>query len=212
MDNEFTRSIKEYLDKNLDIAKMMTEQVPKIAEMAKVIDTARNNGNLIFVMGNGGSASTASHLAQDLNKAATRAGRKRFRSIALNDNIPILLAIANDDAYENVFVEQLKNFMSEGDVVIGLSGSGNSKNVLNAIEYANEHGGITIGWTGFGGGRLAKTAKYSIVVPDSSIRADPPVPDGGLDDRMQTSENFHLVLTHALIVTFRRSDDASHTA
>ena len=205
-DNEFTRSIKEYMDKNLDIANMMSKQVPEIAEMAKIIDTARNNGKQIFAMGNGGSASTASHLVQDLNKAANREGRKRFKAIALNDNIPIMLAIANDDSYENVFVEQLKNFLQSGDVVIGISGSGNSKNVLNAIEYANKNGGITIGWSGYGGGKLSKMVKLSIVVPDSSVRANPPVPDGGLDDRMQTSENFHLVLTHALIVTFRRSD------
>ncbi len=205
-DNEFTRSIKEYMDKNLDIANMMSKRVSEIAEMAKIIDTARNNGKQIFAMGNGGSASTASHLVQDLNKAANREGRKRFKAIALNDNIPIMLAIANDDSYENVFVEQLKNFLQSGDVVIGISGSGNSKNVLNAIEYANKNGGVTIGWSGYGGGKLSKMVKLSIVVPDSSVKANPPVPDGGLDDRMQTSENFHLVLTHALIVTFRRSD------
>lgn len=206
VDNEFTSSIKEYFDKNIQIANMLAEQVPKIAEMAKIIDDARNKGKLIFVMGNGGSASTASHLAQDLNKAASRKDKMRFRSIALNDNIPIVLAIANDDSYENIFVEQIKNFLAEGDIVIGLSGSGNSKNVLNAIEYANQNGGITIGWTGMGGGKLAKAAKFSIVVPDSIVKASPPVPDGGLDDRMQTSENFHVVLMHALIVAFRRCE------
>lgn len=202
----FSRSIKEYFDKNLDVANMLLAQTDKIIEMAKMIDDARNKGRNIFVMGNGGSASTASHLAQDLNKAAWKPGTKRFRAIALNDNIPIMLAIANDDSYENVFVEQLKNFINEGDVVIGISGSGNSKNVLNAIEYANQHKGITIGWTGMGGGKLAKMAKLSIVVPDSSIRADPASLDGGLDDRMQLSENFHVLLMHALIVAFRRPE------
>ena len=94
----------------------------------------------------------------------------------------------------------------KGDVLIGLSGSGNSKNVLNAVTYANDHGGITIGWTGMGGGKLSKIAKLNITVPDTDIKASPPVPNGGLDDRMQLAENFHVVLMHALIVAFRRSE------
>ena len=90
----------------------------------------------IFVMGNGGSASTASHLACDINKGVCSGLEKRFKVICLNDNIPTMLAYANDLSYEDVFLEQLKNFFMPGDLVIGISGSGNSKNVLRAIEYA----------------------------------------------------------------------------
>jgi D-sedoheptulose 7-phosphate isomerase len=201
----FTASITEYLDKNRDVLEMVSKEVPKIVEMAEIIDTARQQGKMIFLMGNGGSGSTASHLAQDLNKAAWKPGTEKCKAICLNDNIPIVLAIANDDAYENIFVEQLKNFLSKDDVVLGISGSGNSKNILNAIDYANKNGGKTIGWSAMGGGKLSEMASLCIVVPDSTVKANPPVPDGGLDDRMQLAENFHVILMHALIVAFRRA-------
>jgi D-sedoheptulose 7-phosphate isomerase len=113
----------------------------------------RENRN-IFVMGNGGSGSIASHWAGDINKGCCFRLDKKFKMICLHDNISTMMAYANDLSYEQAFVEPLKNFFRPKDMVIGISGSGNSKNVLNAIEYANSHHGITIGLCGYGGGKL----------------------------------------------------------
>ncbi len=146
----------------------------------------RNQAN-IFVMGNGGSAATASHLAVDLNKGCGFNCDKRFRVICLNDSIPSLLAYANDLAYEAVFVEQLKNFFHPGDVVMGLSASGNSPNVLAAIEWARQRGGITIGLTGYDGGKLAGIAQTAFIAPSTD---------------MQRIEDFHLIVMHMLMQAF----------
>ena len=107
--------------------------------------------------------------------------QKRFKSICLNDNVSTMLAYANDLKYEDIFVEQLKNFLSEGDLVIGISGSGNSKNVINAIEYANSVGADTLCMTGYKGGILKQIAKYSLHIP--------------IDD-MQIAEDLHLMMFH----------------
>ena len=147
---------------------------------------ALEKGKQIFTMGNGGSGSTASHLVCDLNKGVSFKQKEKFRAICLNDNLPIILAYANDVSYSDVFCEQLKNFMNEEDLVIGFSGSGNSENVLKAVEYANENGGITIGFSGFKGGKLSKIVRFSIVAP---------VYD------MQKSEDIHLVLCHLIMQT-----------
>lgn len=138
----------------------------------------------IFVMGNGGSASTASHFACDINKGVSLDLAKRFKMICLNDNIPIMLAYANDNSYEDIFVEQLKNFLKPGDAVMGISGSGNSKNVIKAIQYANEKDATTITFTGFDGGKLAKIARVSMVIPVND---------------MQKVEDIHLILTHIIM-------------
>lgn len=132
-------------------------------------------------MGNGGSASTASHFACNFNKELSFNKTNRFKMICLNDNIPTLLAYANDISYDVIFVEQLKNFLKKNDVVIGISGSGNSKNVINAIDFANSVGSITVGLTGFNGGNLKKLAKYSV--------------NTNLND-MQITEDIHLSLCH----------------
>ena len=135
-------------------------------------------------MGNGGSASTASHFACDINKGVVNGLEKRFRVVCLSDNIPTILAYANDQAYDAIFVEQLANFLTKNDLVIGISGSGNSTNVINAIQYANENSAITIGLTGFNGGELAKVAHQSIIVPS---------------DDMQKIEDMHLIMVHMVM-------------
>jgi D-sedoheptulose 7-phosphate isomerase len=132
-------------------------------------------------MGNGGSASTASHWVADLNKGCCLDYRKKFKAISLCDSISTMLAYANDLSYEEIFVEQLKNFLVPGDVVIGISGSGNSKNVLKAIDYANEHGGITVGLCGFSGGQLYRLVKFPILAR--------------VDD-LQKVEDIHMVVVH----------------
>jgi len=153
----------------------------KFGELIKHLEHAYKGDQQVFVMGNGGSGSTASHFACDVNKGVSYGLEKRFRVICLNDNLPTMLAYANDVSYEDVFVEQLKNFLRAGDLVIGLSGSGNSTNILKAIAYANSRGAHTVGLTGFNGGRLASMVHTSIVVP--------------VDD-MQKAEDAHLVLLH----------------
>lgn len=140
----------------------------------------------IFTMGNGGSGVTASHLACDLNKGVVHPSGKRFRAICLNDNLPTLMAYANDVCYSEVFREPLKNFLRPGDLVIVFSGSGNSENVLNAVDYARSRDAVTVGFSGFDGGRLAHRVDYSVVVP--------------VED-MQKSEDGHLILAHIIMQT-----------
>ncbi len=135
-----------------------------IAHIAGILDRARQEGRKIFVFGNGGSAATASHVALDLNKTTVRSGAPRLRAIALTDSAPLITAWANDTDYRNVFVEQLRNFVEAGDVVIAISGSGRSPNVLEATRAAGEAGAVTIGLTGFEGGDLHQLVDVGLVV------------------------------------------------
>lgn len=142
----------------------------------------------IFVMGNGGSGATASHFTCDINKGCCMDLAKKFKMICLNDNLPTLLALANDVSYDAVFVEQLKNFFVPADLVIGISGSGNSPNVLQAIEYARAHEGKTIGLSGFSGGKLAALADIAWIAP--------------VDD-MQKIEDMHMIVVHMIMQAVR---------
>lgn len=170
--NEYLEKVKKTID-NLDRDEIET--------FMNLLTKAKDEDRTIFIMGNGGSASTASHFCCDFNKGVSYGQEKRFKFICLNDNIPTMMAYSNDISYEEIFVEPLKNFFKEGDLVIGISGSGNSKNVLKAIEYANSNGGVTIGITGYNGGKLKQKAKYSV--------------NTNIDD-MQVSEDIHMVLDH----------------
>ena len=156
----------------------------KIERITVLLEEAKNKKNRIFIMGNGGSGSTASHFAEDLSKGTVVGDSLRFKAISLTDSIPTILAWANDTSYDDIFVEQLKNLMEPGDVVIGISGSGNSKNVIKAIEYANQKGGITIGFSGYDGGKLIKCAQINIHVPSFS---------------MQRVEDIHMLVAHLLM-------------
>jgi D-sedoheptulose 7-phosphate isomerase len=173
---------RQYLDDLTDQLRTFdTDQFHRILE--QMLGAYERDSN-IFIMGNGGSGSTASHFACDINKGCSIDLEKRFRVICLNDNIPTLLALANDIAYEAVFEEQMKNFFRPGDLVIGISGSGNSENVLRAIRYANENGGTTIGIGGFSGGKLAQLAHIPFVA--------------AVDD-MQKVEDIHMIVVHMLM-------------
>ena len=174
--NKYFANLKNTIDKL---------KLDEIIDFIDVLTTAKNNGNNIFIMGNGGSASTASHFCCDFNKGASYQKQgKRFKFICLNDNFATMMAYANDVSYHDIFVEQLKNFLNPNDVVIGISGSGNSKNVLKAIEYANENNGITVGLTGYSGGKLKLISKYSV--------------NTNFND-MQISEDIHIILCHMII-------------
>ncbi len=149
--------------------------------LIEVLLRAYHDEQHIFVMGNGGSASTASHWVADLNKGCCLDHKKKFKMMSLSDSISSMLAYANDLSYEEIFVEQLKNFFIPGDVVIGISGSGNSKNVLNAIDYANDNGGITVGLCGFSGGQLHRLVQVPILVRVADL---------------QKVEDIHMVVVH----------------
>ncbi len=190
-------AIDAYLNRLCDtIDRLDREQIDDVVTLFR---DAADAGQTVFTMGNGGSGSTASHIVCDLNKGASYdAGRdKRFKLVCLNDNVATTLAYGNDVGYESIFVEPLKNFMSAGDLVIGISGSGNSPNVLRAVEWANDHGGVTVGLTGYGGGKLGQIAQHHLNVP--------------IDD-MQIAEDLHLVFGHILLRVFCDEASASPSA
>jgi D-sedoheptulose 7-phosphate isomerase len=178
--------IREYLADYCEGLKTALDGVSRerFEELVHLCESAFHEGRQVFLMGNGGSGSTASHFACDLNKGVSLGLEKRFRVICLNDNVPTLMAYANDVSYEDVFVEPLKNFLRPGDLVIGISGSGNSPNVLKAIAYASSHGAHTVGLCGFKGGKLAGMVRTLLVVPVND---------------MQKAEDVHFVLFHVIM-------------
>ena len=167
------------------------DQLPtdSIAEVIDLLHQARLDGKQVFVMGNGGSASTASHLACDLAKNTRKNGWAHFRVLALTDNMALFSAYANDEGYENVFAQQLANFVQPGDVVIGISTSGNSPNVVRAIEFANQAGATTVGFTAFDGGELRELVDWEIHVPTHNI---------------EQAEDVHLVVEHMIASILRQ--------
>ncbi len=184
----FTADYKTHLVETID--RIDLEKVDKAIELFK---DARANHRRIFVCGNGGSASTASHFACDMVKGASFGRDSRFRIMAFTDQLPTLTAYANDVSYDCVFVEQLKNFAEPGDLFMGISGSGNSPNVLRAIEYANTMGCRTIALTGRNGGKLGPLAELNIQVP---------VP------HMGRIEDAHMIVCHMICYYFMDTEAA----
>ena len=179
--------VKKYL---VDLKELINViNINEITEFIKEIENVYKNEKTIFIMGNGGSAATASHFACDINKGVSLKLQKKFKVLCLNDNIPIMLAYANDISYDSIFIEQLKNYISKGDLVIGISGSGNSKNVLNAIEYAKEIGAKTFGIIGYDGGKLKNLAQKSLIVRSFD---------------MQKIEDCHMILAHLTMQYFSK--------
>src|SRR5436305_11112700 len=144
------------------LAAIAAIDVEKVGRAIEILAQARDQGRRIFTCGNGGSASAASHFATDMVKGASFGREKRFRIMALTDSLPTITAYSNDIGYECVFAEQLKNFAQPGDVVMAISGSGNSPNVLRAMEYGRSIGCRTIALTGRDGGKLAPLAEINI--------------------------------------------------
>jgi D-sedoheptulose 7-phosphate isomerase len=157
--------------------------IEKLERVAEVIWAARRDGRRVFFMGNGGSASTASHMAVDFAKGTARPDQPRLRAISLTDNIGLITAWANDANYESIFKEQLANLLECADVVVGISASGNSPNILRAMEFARERQAITVGLIGFGGGKLKHLVDIDITVSSRNY--------GQVED-------FHLALDHIL--------------
>ncbi len=162
----------------------------EIKALADAMYGCYERGRFIFLIGNGGSGSNASHFCEDIGKGTLRRedfdndGKKRFRILSLTDNTPYILAWGNDEGFERVFVEQLKNLASPGDLLIAISGSGNSPNILRAVEWANRHDVKTFGCTGFTGGKLRTLAQHNFHVP--------------LDD-MGIVESIHLAAFHWVV-------------
>lgn len=177
------KSVISQIDNYINNLKTTLDNLDKseIENFVTLLKEAQSNKQNIIVIGNGGSATTASHLACDINKPIDSDYSNRFKIICLNDNPSTILAYGNDISFEDVFVEQLKNFLNKNDLVIAISGSGNSKNLVKAIEYANENGGITLSLTGYDGGILKKISKHSV--------------NTNIND-MQISQDIHLSLVH----------------
>lgn len=165
------------MDESIHCIELLKEQSGNIVTISNILQNAKNNGNKILLFGNGGSGSTSSHLVCDFTKS------KKLKAFALTDNIPLITAWSNDENYNVVFAEQLREFADKDDVVIGISGSGKSENVIKAINLAKEKGCITIGFAGFDGGVLKDIVDECIVVR--------------IND-MQHSEDMHLLLGHLI--------------
>ncbi len=163
----------------------------KVNEAIEWFKEARRQNRHIFVCGNGGSASTASHFACDIVKGASYNRQNRFRIMALTDSLPTMTAYSNDVSYECVFAEQLKNFAEPGDLVMAISGSGNSPNVLRAVEYANSLGCRTLALTGRDGGKLRGIAEKTINVPEP---------------HMGRIEDVHMIVCHMIAYYFMDAD------
>lgn len=187
--------IEDYLNDVKSIASRISRE--DINQIINLLYEAWRKGKQIFIAGNGGSSSTATHFASDLVKFTSVEGKQRFRALALTDNIPWITALTNDLGWGEVYVEQLKNLMSEGDVLVAISvhgGSGSDKagpwsqNLLKAAKYVKDHKGKVAGLVGFGGGFLKRFADVCVVVP---VNSTPHV------------EGFHVVLTHMICARLR---------
>lgn len=189
MDQKERKEIRKKIIKGYfhDSVKCLEETVEKYEEMiekiADVLLDAYHNHKQTIIMGNGGSAATASHMACDLSKAWLDGKLMRNKCFSLTDNISLMTAWMNDAGYDEMFVGQLENIMEKGDVVIGISSSGNSPNIVNAMQYAKKNGANTIGFTGFDGGKMREIVDYCIVVPTDSYKR---------------LEDIHLMLAHVM--------------
>ena len=177
--------VENYIAQNLALLKSL--DAGAIARIIAEFGKARDTYKRIYAIGNGGSASTASHFVNDMGKGASIGRETRFKTIPLTDNVEWMTALSNDLCYEDVYVEQLKNFAESGDVLLAISGSGNSENVLRAVRYANEVGCVTIGFTGFEGGKLRELVQHCVVIPS---------------DHMGRIEDMHLILQHMICYYF----------
>lgn len=179
---DFKNDIKKYISCEIEtLQKLDINAVNEVLNL--LIDTAKKHKR-IYIFGNGGSSATASHFQNDFGKGISEYVDDKFRFQCLNDNVATLMAVANDIGFEEVFRFQLNGVIEPGDVVIAISGSGNSKNVINAVEYAKKCGNKVIGFTGYNGGKLKELSDISLHVPINS---------------MQVTEDVHMVFDHLMM-------------
>ena len=196
---------EKYIETYLSDMKKVIEaiSIDDIDRVVELLFSAWERGNQVFICGNGGSASTATHFSCDLSKTTIVEGKRRFKVHCLNDNIPLITAIINDEGFDNLFIEQLKNLFQKGDILICISVHGGvgrdkaalwSQNLVKAMRYAKEMKGYTIGLAGFDGGVMKEIADACIVVP---INSTPQV------------ESFHLALEHLISSCLRQKIEES---
>ncbi len=184
-----TLGAKAYLERVCqEIQRLDLTQVENLSDL---IESAYLEGRFVFIIGNGGSGANASHLCEDLAKCTLRdfEHQRRLKVLSLTDNTPWIMAVANDISYDGIFLEQLKNLSSPGDLLIAISGSGNSPNILKAVDWSNAHGLTTVGITGYSGGKLKAMAQHNLHV--------------GIDD-MGIVESLHLAAFHWVIDDLHR--------
>src|SRR5437763_4670166 len=157
--------------------------MPHLEAVLRLLEDAYHQGHRVFIMGNGGSAATASHFALDMAKNTISPGAPRVKAISLTDHVPLITAWSNDTAYEHIFAEQLANMIEPGDVVIGISTSGNSLNVINALRLAKQSGAATIGLLGAKGGKMKDIVDVYILAPGQNIEQE---------------EDAHMILAHVI--------------
>ena len=179
--------IIDYIDDLKNVLSQLSQQ--DILSIINALVKARQDEKTIYICGNGGSASTASHMVCDLSKNTRKDGAKRLKVIGLSDNIASMTAYANDEGYDRIFAEPIISLIQPGDVLLAISGSGNSPNVLRGVEAAKQLGATTIGLTGFSGGQLLDLVDICLVVPSN---------------RMEQIEDVHLVIDHILTVSLRQ--------
>jgi D-sedoheptulose 7-phosphate isomerase len=192
-------TLQSSIEEHLDRVRRLIDEIPveRIEAIGEVLYAAYRHGKQIFVAGNGGSAATASHMACDLGKATLRRGPRRLRIISLNDNLPLVTALANDAGYEHVFSEQLVNLIRPGDVLVVLSASGRSPSILEAIHYARRRSATVIALLGFDGGEAVALADECVLVPSEEY---------GL------IEDMHMILHHAVTGYFKGRLDRGELA
>ena len=184
-----TLGAKDYLDRVC--REIQALDLGQLEAVCDIIEAAYRDGRFVFIIGNGGSGANASHISEDLAKATLRdfEGQKRLKVLSLTDNTAGIMAWGNDEGYDRIFVEQLKNLASPGDVLLAISGSGNSPNILRAVEWAKANGLKTVGITGFGGGKLKQVNHHNM--------------HAGIDD-MGMVESLHMVAFHWIIDDLNR--------
>ena len=180
--------IVSFLNKEKKCTEKISEKHGDIKKIIDVLINARDKGNSIYVIGNGGSGSTASHFVSDLLKTAILKNKNRFKAISLVDNIPVMLAWSNDTSFDDIFEQQLVNYIHDGDVVIAFSGSGNSKNILKALKYCSKFNVVSIGFSGSTGGKMKKLCTICLTVPSTD---------------MLLIESSHVVICHCIISYIR---------
>lgn len=179
---DYLQELEAYRDREMEVLRNLDLQ--SVNRVMNVLEEARLSGKHVFIFGNGGSAATASHFCCDFNKGISENQEIKYNFECLSDNVPTMMAVANDLGYEEVFRVPLRNKMKPGDIVIGVSGSGNSRNVVNAFEYARENGATLIAIVGYDGGKMKKMADHCIHVD--------------IND-MQIAEDLHMVLDHMMM-------------
>lgn len=178
--------VSGYSEEIINILKALPRE--PFDEIMRTLQAAREAGKVVYTCGNGGSAAAASHMACDFGKNTRQEGKTRVRAICLNDNVPAVMAYANDEGYDIIFSEQLESLGNRDDVLIAISGSGNSANILKAIETAKKKGMKVIGLTGFKGGKMKDKVDICLVVPS---------------DSMEMIEDIHLIINHMIAGLYR---------